>query len=156
MAATPYLAGSASSLLDVIRTAIALSGTSLHDAFAMAARTPRALLSRDDPGDWTVVREVGPADVMAWLAKHPRFELHFTPTSSSWLNLVERWFRGITDNAIRRGAFGSVRDLISVIETYLEINDDDPTPLVWTAAAASILAKVRRGRQTLETSTSQK
>ena len=95
-------------------------------------------------------------NVKAWLAKHPRFELHFTPTSSSWLNLVERWFRGITDNAIRRGAFASVPDLISVIEAYLEINNDDPTPLVWTATAESTLAKVRRGRQTLETITSQK
>jgi transposase len=96
------------------------------------------------------------ANVKAWLAKHPRFRLHFTPTSSSWLNLVERWFRGITDNAIRRGAFASVPHLISVIETYLENHNDDPTPLVWTATAESILEKVRRGRQTLETITSQK
>ena len=95
-------------------------------------------------------------NVRAWLAKHPRFELHFTPTSSSWLNLVERWFRTLTDNAIRRGAFASVPDLITVIEAYLEINNDDPTPLVWTATAESILEKVRRGRQTLESITSQK
>ncbi len=95
-------------------------------------------------------------NVKTWLAKHQRFELHFTPTSSSWLNLVERWFRTITDNTIRRGAFASVRELISVIEAYLEINNDDPTPLVWTATAESILEKVRRGRRTLASITSQK
>jgi transposase len=89
-------------------------------------------------------------DVVKWLAKHPRFHLHFTPTSSSWLNLVERWFRDLTDKAIRRGVFGSVPDLISAIESYLEANNDDPKPLVWTATAQSILDKVRRGRRTLE------
>jgi transposase len=89
-------------------------------------------------------------DVVDWLAKHPRFQLHFIPTSSSWLNLVERWFRDLTDKAIRRGVFGSVPDLISAIEAYLDANNDDPTPLVWTATAESILDKVRRGRKTLE------
>ncbi len=84
------------------------------------------------------------AAVKAWLAKHPRFDLHFTPTSSSWLNLVERWFREITDKTIRRGVFASVPDLITAIEAYLEVNNTDPTPLVWTATAESILAKVRR------------
>jgi len=96
------------------------------------------------------------ANVRAWLAKHPRFSLHFTPTSSSWLNLVERWFRTLTDNAIRRGAFASVPHLISVIEAYLDINTDDPKPLVWTATAESILEKVRRGRQTLQAIANQK
>jgi transposase len=85
-----------------------------------------------------------------WLAKHPRFHLHFTPTSSSWLNLVERWFRNLTDKAIRRGVFGSVPELISAIEAYLDVNNNDPKPLVWTATAQSILDKVRRGRKTLE------
>jgi transposase len=85
-----------------------------------------------------------------WLAKHPRFHLHFTPTSSSWLNLVERWFRNLTDKAIRRGVFGSVPELISAIEAYLDANNNDPKPLVWTATAQSILDKVRRGRKTLE------
>jgi transposase len=88
--------------------------------------------------------------VAKWLAKHPRFHLHFTPTSSSWLNLVERWFRNLTDKAIRRGVFASVPDLISAIEAYLDANNDDPTPLVWTATAQSIFDKVRRGRRTLE------
>lgn len=94
-------------------------------------------------------------DVVKWLAKHRRFHLHFTPTSSSWLNLVERWFRNLTDQAIRRGVFASVPDLISAIETYLASNNDDPKPLVWTATAQSILDKVRRGRKTLEAITSQ-
>jgi len=88
--------------------------------------------------------------VQAWLAKHPRFHLHFTPTSSSWLNLVERWFREITDKAIRRGVFASVPELIAAIEAYLQASNDNPKPFVWTATAESILEKVRRGRVTLE------
>jgi transposase len=89
-------------------------------------------------------------NVMAWLDKHPRFHFHFTPTSSSWLNLVERWFRDITDKAIRRGVFHSVPDLIAAIEAYLAANNSDPQPFIWTASAASILAKVQRGRVALE------
>jgi len=89
-------------------------------------------------------------NVTAWLAKHPRFQLHFTPTSSSWLNLVERWFREITDKAIRRGVFPSVPDLIAAIEDYLKANNENPEPFVWTATAQAILEKVRRGRVALE------
>jgi transposase len=88
-------------------------------------------------------------NVENWLAKHPRFHLHFTPTSSSWLNLVERWFRELTDKAIRRGVFYSVPDLIAAIEEYLKANNDDPAPFVWTASAESILEKVARGRVAL-------
>ena len=90
------------------------------------------------------------ANVRAWLAKHPRFHLHFTPTSSSWLNLVERWFREITDKAIRRGVFASVPELIAAIEAYLQASNDNPKPFVWTATAEQILAKVERGRVALE------
>jgi len=90
------------------------------------------------------------ANVKAWLAKHPRFHLHFTPTSSSWLNLVERFFGKLTDKAIRRGVFQSVPDLIASIEAYLNANNNDPTPFVWTATADSILEKIRRGRVTLD------
>jgi len=90
------------------------------------------------------------AKVKAWLAKHPRFHLHFTPASSSWLNLVERWFRELTDKALRRGVFHSVPDLIAAIEAYLEANNDDPKPFVWTATAGEILVKVARGRVALE------
>ena len=89
------------------------------------------------------------ANVVNWLAKHPRFHLHFTPTSSSWLNLVERWFRDLTEKAIRRGVFHSVPDLIKAIEDYLQANNDAPKPFVWTATAESILEKVRRGRVAL-------
>jgi hypothetical protein len=88
-------------------------------------------------------------DVKAWLEKHPRFHLHFIPTSSSWLNLLERWFRDITDKAIRRGVFHSVPDLITAIEAYLNANNASPRPFVWTATADAILAKVRRGRVAL-------
>ena len=90
-----------------------------------------------------------------WLARHPRFHLHFTPTASSWLNLVERWFGKLTDKAIRRGVFRSVPELIAAIEDYLQANNDKPSPFVWTATADSILAKVRRGRVTLEQITTQ-
>ncbi len=89
------------------------------------------------------------ADVRKWLGKHPRFHLHFTPTSSSWLNLVERWFRELTDKALRRGVFRSVPDLIEAIEDYMNTHNDDPRPLVWTASAESILEKVARGRVAL-------
>jgi transposase len=89
-------------------------------------------------------------NVTKWLEKHPRFHLHFTPTSSSWLNLVERWFRELTDKAIRRGVFHSVDELITAIEDYLKANNDNPKPFVWTATAESILAKVERGRVALQ------
>ncbi len=88
--------------------------------------------------------------VLAWLDKHPRFHLHFTPTSSSWLNLVERWFRELTDKALRRGVFHSVPDLIAAIQDYLNAHNDNPKPLIWTATADDILAKVARGRVALE------
>ena len=86
----------------------------------------------------------------SWLGKHPRFRLHFTPTSSSWLNLVERWFRDLTDRALRRGVFHSVSDLIEKIENYIQTSNENPKPLVWTATADSILEKVARGRVALQ------
>jgi transposase len=89
-------------------------------------------------------------NVKKWLDGHPRFHLHFTPTSSSWLNLVERWFREITDKAIRRGVFHSVNELITAIEEYLKANNDNPKPFVWTATTEQILAKVARGRVALQ------
>ena len=88
--------------------------------------------------------------VMAWLEKHPRFHLHFTPTSASWLNMVERFFRDITVNAIRRGTFTSVHDLIDAIDAYLIEHNRDPKPFIWTANAKDILAKVVRAREVLE------
>jgi transposase len=88
-------------------------------------------------------------NVRAWLAKHPRFELHFTPTSSSWLNMVEIFFAKLTDKAIRRGIFHSVPDLIDAIQTYLAAHNENPKPFQWTATTDQILDKVRRGRATL-------
>lgn len=90
------------------------------------------------------------ADVNRWLKRHQRFQLHFIPTSSSWLNQVERWFRDLDAKALRRGSFNSVPDLITAIENYLQANNEDPTPFVWTATAESILAKVTRARRKLE------
>ena len=89
--------------------------------------------------------------VQAWLAKHPRFHLHFTPTSSSWLNLVERWFRELTDKRIRRGSFPSVPDLIAAITEFIEANNDTPKPFVWTASVEKILKKIGRCKSILET-----
>jgi transposase len=88
--------------------------------------------------------------VQAWLERHPRFHLHFTPTSSSWLNMVEIFFGQLTAKAIRRGIFHSVPDLIAAIETYLAAHNDNPEPFQWTATTEQILAKVRRGRVTLD------
>jgi transposase len=94
-------------------------------------------------------------DVQAWRARHKRFHFHFTPTSSSWLNLVERWFRELTDKALRRGSFNSVPELIAAIEEYLDAHNEDPKPFVWTATAESILEKVRRGRAALQQAVNQ-
>jgi transposase len=80
--------------------------------------------------------------VKAWLEKHPRFHCHFTPTSSSWLNLVERWFGEITRKRIRRGVFSSVSDLVSAIEEFIRINNECPKPFVWTKTVDVILEKI--------------
>jgi len=90
------------------------------------------------------------AAVQKWMKRHKRFHFHFTPTSSSWLNQVERWFRDLTDKNLRRGIFASVPELIASIESYLNAHNADPTPYVWTATAESILAKVRRARTKLQ------
>ena len=84
------------------------------------------------------------AKVRAWLARRPRFHLHFTPTYASWLNQVERWFGLITQQAIRRGSFKSVPDLVAHIRQYIDHDNLHPTPFMWTASADSILAKVER------------
>jgi transposase len=88
--------------------------------------------------------------VQSWLKRHPRFHMHFTPTSSSWLNLVERWFREITDKRIRRGVFHSVSELVTAINVYTEEHNRDPKPFIWTATANDILEKVRRARTKLD------
>ena len=89
-------------------------------------------------------------EVQAWMKKHPRFVPHFVPTSSSWLNLVERWFGELTSKRIRRGVFTSVADLQAAIEEFLNAWNERPKPFVWTATIESILAKLARCRQTLE------
>ncbi len=88
--------------------------------------------------------------VTAWLAKHPRFHMHFTPTSASWLNQVERFFGLITHDRIRCGVFKSVAELEAAIQQYLDHHNAQPKPFVWRATAVDILEKVRRGRQALE------
>jgi transposase len=89
-------------------------------------------------------------EVRAWLKKHPRFVLHFVPTSSSWLNLVERWFSELSSQCIRRGAFFSVDELKKAIREFLAAWNEDPKPFVWTATVESIMEKLSRCRQTLE------
>jgi transposase len=88
--------------------------------------------------------------VKRWLKAHPRFHLHFTPTSASWLNMVERFFAEITRNRIRRGAFKSVAELKGAIMEYLENHNTDPKPFIWTKSASEILEKVARAKQVLE------
>ncbi len=85
--------------------------------------------------------------VRTWLAAHPRYHLHFTPTSASWLNLVERWFAEITRQRIRRGTFRSVPDLIRAIQSYLREHNDNPRPFLWTASVKSIMRKIRRCKE---------
>ena len=89
-------------------------------------------------------------EVQAWLKSHRRFVPHYIPTSSSWLNLVERWFRELTDKAVRRGAFFSVPDLVRAIEAFLAAWNADPQPFVWTAKLEDILTKIERARAKLE------
>jgi transposase len=90
-------------------------------------------------------------EVTKWLAKHRRFHIQYTPTSSSWLNLVERWFRELTQKRLRRGNFTGVKELIAAIEDYLAQNNQQPKPFVWTATAQQIIEKVNRCKGISET-----
>src|SRR5881296_1085745 len=87
--------------------------------------------------------------VQAWLSKHPRFAMHFTPTSASWLNMVERFFRDLTQNRLRRGIFRDLEELILAIGTYIDRHNENPKPFIWTARASDLLEKVTRARRTL-------
>src|SRR5438067_411051 len=89
--------------------------------------------------------------VQAWLKRHPRFVPHFVPTSSSWLNLVERWFREITDKRIRRGSFQSVPDLIAAINHYIQTHNQNPKVFVWSASVERIMGKIAKCKEALET-----
>ena len=93
--------------------------------------------------------------VQKWLARHPRFHMHFVPTSSSWLNIVERWFRDLTTRRIRRDSFRSVDALVQTIETYIAHHNADPRPFVWTADLKDILPKIMRAHAALDTITNQ-
>jgi transposase len=88
--------------------------------------------------------------VQKWLARHTRFHIYFTPTSSSWLNMVERFFRDLTQNQLRRGIFRDVEALIMAIGEYIDKHNDNPKPFVWTAKATDILEKVKRARKALD------
>lgn len=90
--------------------------------------------------------------VLKWLARHPRFHIHFTPTSSSWLNMVERFFRDLTCKRLRRGVFTSVEQLIAAIEAYIDKTNQSPKPFIWTAKASDILEKVKLARESLHKS----
>ena len=90
------------------------------------------------------------ARVKSWFKRHPRFHLHFTPTSSSWLNMVERWFREITDKRIRRGSFTSVRELIKAITQYVENHNQNPQVFVWSAPVEKTLAKIAKCKEALD------
>ena len=87
--------------------------------------------------------------VTRWLSRHRRFHVHFTPTSASWLNMVERFFRDLADKRLRRGVFRSVPEVIDAIDEYIVYHNDHPKPFIWTKKASDILAKVTRARQTL-------
>ena len=88
--------------------------------------------------------------VQKWLARHLRFHIYFTPTSSSWLNMVERFFRDLTQNQLRRGIFRDVEDLVVAIGEYIDKHNDNPKPFVWTAKATDILEKIKRARKVLD------
>jgi transposase len=85
--------------------------------------------------------------VLGWLAEHPRVHVHFTPTGSSWMNLVERFFRQLTDDVVREGSFGSVAELVTAINVHLAHHNLNPTPFRWKAEGAAILEKIRRARE---------
>ncbi len=88
--------------------------------------------------------------VKNWLKRHKRFHIHFIPTSSSWLNLIERWFRDLTDNCVRRGAFQSVKELTESIQAYIHKHNVCSAPYVWTAKAQEIIEKYRRAKTVLD------
>lgn len=93
--------------------------------------------------------------VKSWLKRHKRFHMHFTPTSCSWLNLIERWFRELTEKQLRRGVFRSADQLIETISDYIDQHNNNPTSFQWTAKAEDILAKVKRARDVLDKSTTE-
>lgn len=114
------------------------------------------LLERETPTDKTLHLIVDNyathkhPKVRAWLGRHPRFHIHFTPTGASWLNMIERFFRDLTQHQLRRGVFRSLNDLLKTIHDYIENHNDQPKPIIWTAKASDILEKVKRARSTYD------
>jgi len=88
--------------------------------------------------------------VQSWMKRHPRFHLHFTPTSSSWLNMVERWFREITEKRIRRGSFKNVASLVAVIMQYISTHNQNPRVFVWSASVERIMSKISKCKEALD------
>jgi transposase len=88
--------------------------------------------------------------VQRWLRRHPRFHIHFTPTSASWLNMVGRFFRDLTQHWLRRGVFRDVEELITAIDSYVDKHNEQPKPFIWTAKASDISGKVKRARIALD------
>ena len=88
--------------------------------------------------------------VLAWLARHPRFVFHFTPTACSWLNAVETFFAALTKRRLRRGVFRSIVDLQAAIHRYIAEHNTEPKPFAWTADPDRVLAAIKRGKQALE------
>ena len=89
--------------------------------------------------------------VLKWLAKRPRFHMHFTATSASWMNMVERFFRNLSEDRLKRGVFKSVDELVDAIELFVLAHNEDPKPFIWTASARDILEKVMRAKAKLNT-----
>jgi transposase len=106
-------------------------------------RGQRAYGAGHPPRDGQLRTHKTPA-IKNWLARHPRFQVHFTPTSASWLNQVERWFATLTQKYIRRGTHRSTRQFEQAIRHYIKINNDDPKPFVWSKTADDILASIER------------
>ncbi len=129
--------------------------TALHARLLMLPATAlrgEVLPERIPPEGLMILRdgEPGEPEVKAWLDKHPRLKLHFTPTSASWLNLVERFFAEITTRRIRRGSYSSVDDLEAAIYDYLAQHNERPKPFKWTKTAEDILTRERRALNRLD------
>src|SRR3954468_17116616 len=103
----------------------------------MAYRSQQA----DDPSG---LLETGPKLIRSWLAKRPRYDVHFTPTLGSWIDQVERWFGLLTERALRRGVYHSVADLERAIRAFIDTTDAEPKPFRWVTTADDILASIRR------------
>ena len=128
----------------------------IHFYFITRPRQKQKIINTKTPSDLNlhlIVDNYGTHKhprVQRWLKRHPRFYLHFTPTSSSWLNLVERWFSEITTKRIRRGSFRNVKELIIIIKQYIESHNQNPHVFVWSAPVERILTKIAKCKEVLD------